>query len=113
MLSSLSGPTVTRLRPYERVDSVGDTVRSWDTPKRWPIPRAQIQEVSSRSADGTIVRIDGERRLLIDGPRPDLAPTDRIEYLGQVWRFDGDILTKPGLAMGTHTVAKLIRHETR
>ena len=113
MLSSLSGPPVYRLRPAERVDSVGDVVRSWAEPDRARIPRAQVQEVSSREADGTVVRLDGERRLLVDGPRPDLDATDRVEYLGEVWRVDGEPITKPGLAMGSHTVAKLIRHETR
>lgn len=113
MLTSIPGLPVYRLRPYERVDSVGDTVRSWDTPKRELIRRAQVQEVTSRDTDGNVVVIDGERRLLIDGPRPDLTATDRVEYDGEVWRIDGKPLTRPGLAMGTHTVAKLIRHETR
>ncbi len=113
MLGSIPGPPVYRLRPVESVDSVGDPIRSWDDPEREPLKRATVEEVSSREADGTIVRLDGERRLLIDGPRPDLTATDRIEYLADVWRIDGDPLTKPALAMETLTVAKLIRHETR
>lgn len=113
MLGSIPGPPVYRLRPAERVDSVGDTVRSWTDPNRVRLKGADVQEVSSREADGTVVRLDGERRLLIDGPRPDLTATDRIEYLGEVWRIDGEPLTKPALAIGTTTVARLIRHETR
>lgn len=113
MLGLLPGPPVYRLRAVDRVDSVGDTVRDWAEPARDVLKGADVQEVSSREADGTIVRLDGERRLLIDGPRPDLTATDRIEYLGEVWRIDGEPLTKPALAMATLTVARLIRHETR
>jgi hypothetical protein len=113
MLSLLPHEPVYRLRAVERADSVGDTVRTWDAPERTRIRGADIQEVASTSDGVTVVRSNNERRLLIDGPRPDLTELDRIEYRGEVWRIDGEPLTKPALAMDTLTVAKLVRHVTR
>jgi hypothetical protein len=101
-----------RLRPGDRTDSLGDTVRDWERPERARIPGATLEAVTGTAADGSVVIIESERRLLIVGAF-DLTPTDRVEADGEVWRVNGKPAVKRGLITGTHTAARLKRHEAR
>ena len=113
MLTTLrSTDEVFRLRAVETTDSVGDKVRSWASPARARIPNEALESVSGTATDGTVIELDSERRLLIVGAY-DLTSLDRIEADGEVWRVNGKPAVKRGLMLGTHTVAKLKRHEAR
>ena len=101
-----------RLRPGERTDSLGDTVRDWQSPERKRIPGATLESVTGTAADGSVLVIESERRLLIVGTF-DLASTDRVEADGEVWRVNGPPAVKRGLITGTHTAVRLKRHEAK
>lgn len=114
MLTSIrNGDIVYRLRARVERDSIGDEVRSWDNPERTRIPRATLEAPTASASNssrtvGSVVVLEGERRLLIVGEF-DLKPTDRVEAAGEIWRVDGEPGVKRGLVVGTHTAAILKR----
>ena len=110
---SLARPTrarpVYRLRPATSVDYDGDTVESWDTPTRDRLRGAVVQDVTSTEKDGVVRRLTESERLLLVPGRADLHRDDRVEVGGEVWRVDGDPVTRRSESMGTFTSAQLVR----
>jgi hypothetical protein len=108
VLTAIASPSpIYRLRPGSRVDSVGDTVTSWDAPTRSVIPRSTFDDGPS---SGGYPRIAGTADLHIVG-RFDLTSADRVEYRGEVWRISGRPVTLRSLASGDLTHAALTRFE--
>ncbi|WNN93966.1 head-to-tail stopper [Arthrobacter phage Nitro] len=104
-------PSVYRLRPGTKLDSYGDPVESWDTPERVLLRNATVQTVSVfNPEDEGVARhiIRGQKTLYAPGA-VDLTAADRIEVDGEIWRIDGDPVTRSGLASTVYTTAKLAR----
>lgn len=107
LLSPVSGPTVTRLRPGSGTDSYGDPVESWDAPARFALKGATVQDVSVIEDEGTVRHIiRGQKTLYIPGAA-DLTAADRVEIDGEVWRVDGPPKIRAGLASAVYTTAAL------
>lgn len=102
-------PSVYRLRPGTKLDSYGDPVESWDTPERTLLRGASVQSVSVVEEEGTVRHVlRGEKTLYAPGD-VDLTANDRIEVDGEIWRVDGDPVTRAGLASTVYTTAALER----
>lgn len=107
ILSNLAASPVYRLRASNRVNAYGDDVEDWTEPEKLRLRRAVVQEVSSEEVEtGTRRLLTDERTLIVEG-EPDLTADDRIEYRGDVWRVQGDPITRPALGSATQTVASL------
>lgn len=110
---SLARPTrarpVYRLRPGTVTDYDGDTVESWDTPSRDRLRGAVVHDVTSVEKDGVVRRLTESERLLLIPRLTDLHRDDRVEVDGDIWRVDGDPVTRRSESMGTFTSAQLVR----
>ncbi|UJQ86800.1 head closure Hc1 [Arthrobacter phage Reedo] len=102
-------PTVYRLRAGTTVDSYGDPVESWTAPERTPLKGATIQNISIVEDDGVTRHVTRRRKTLYAPGAVDLRKDDRIESNGEVWRVDGDPVTRAGLASAVYTTAELER----
>ena len=100
-------PVVTRLRAGATTDSYGDPVESWDTPERFVLRGASVQDVSVVEEDGVTRRVlRGVRTLYVPGAA-DLTAEDRVEVSGEVWTVDGKPEVRRGLASSVYTTARL------
>lgn len=100
-------PAVYRLRPGTTTDSYGDPVESWDAPERVLLRGASVQSVSVVEDEGVERRIiRGQKTLFVPGA-VDLTADDRVEVAGEVWKVDGDPVTRAGLASTVYTTAAL------
>ncbi|WGH21358.1 head-to-tail stopper [Arthrobacter phage Emotion] len=105
LLNNYSLPPVYRLRAGVSEDSYGDPVESWDNPDKVRLKRAVVQHDSSTETETTSRRLMANERVLLAPGRVDLTAEDRIEYLGESWKVQGDPVTRDGLAQGVYTVA--------
>jgi head-tail adaptor len=102
-------PSVYRLRPGSTTDSYGDPVESWDEPERVLLRNATVQSVSVVEDEGVARHIFRGQKTLYAPGAVDLTAADRIEVDGEVWKVDGDPVTRAGLASTVYTTATLER----
>jgi head-tail adaptor len=104
-------PKVYRLRPGVATDGYGDPVASWDNPDSKLLPRAELQAVSSDETESARATKLTNERVLFVPYAADLTDSDRVKVGAEVWRVDGEVLVRRGLASPVYTTANLVRHE--
>lgn len=105
------GPHPVRVRAGQALDSLGDPVESWaeaDVAKL-PLPGATIEHVEVEETERTGSRRIRREVVLFAFGAPDVRAADRVEHFGDVWRVDGDPVTRTGLASSVYTRATLTR----
>lgn len=109
MFTGLMTESATRLRGVPVVDpySGEETGVDWSTPTRLTIAPASIQPV--QSGEDTFDRDTFTARwwLWCNG-HPDIVGRDRIEYAGEVYEIEGDVMQWPGRLPHTQLMLKKV-----
>lgn len=109
MFLGLMGQSATRLRAGQEEDPyTGEpTGRDWGNPDRLVIEKASVQPV--QSGEITFDRDTFTARWWLWCPgHPDINGRDRIEYAGEVYEIEGDVMQWPGRFPHTQLMLKKV-----
>lgn len=109
MLPRLMTQSATRLRPVMEVDpySGEETKEDWTTPDRLELTPASIQPM--QSGEITFDRDTFTARWWLWTPgHPDVKGRDKIEYAGEVYEIEGDVMQWPGRLAHTQLMLKKV-----
>ena len=109
MFTGLMTQSAARLRAVTVEDpySGEETGLDWSEPARLEIPKASIQPV--QSGEVTFDRDTFTARWWLWCPgHPDISGRDRIEYAGEVYEIEGDVMQWPGRLPHTQLMLKKV-----
>lgn len=109
MFPGLMTQSATRLRatPIEDPYSGETTGEDWSTPDRLTVSPASTQPV--QSGEVTFGRDTFTARWWLWTPgHPDIKGRDRIEYAGEVYEIEGDVMQWPGRLAHTQLMLKKV-----
>ena len=107
MFRGLLSQSATRLRgvPVEDPYS-GETTRvDWSNPDRLDLPRVSVQPVTGNEITFDRATVISRWWLFVEG-HPDITPHDRVEYAGESYEVDGEVLRWPGRLAHTQVMLK-------
>ena len=99
MIPSFWKQSIIRLRPGTKI-ARGSQIPDWDSPDRLTITGCSVQPA------GTSLTQDGRIAGIMDGltvyapPGADVKAGDRIDYCGNVYTINGDVLSWPSATGG-------------
>ena len=109
MFTGLMGQTADRLRgvPQEDPYSGEATGVDWSVPGRLTLPKVSVQPV--QSGELTFDRDTFTARWWLWCPgHPDITGRDRVEYAGEVYEIEGDVMQWPGRFPHTQLMLKKV-----
>lgn len=109
LLNDYRGPAIYRLTPYTTTDSYGDTIETWETPKKTRLLGASAQPVTEVEADGVTKHILKDVKDLFYRSNYKVSASDRILIGTEQWRVEGNPEVRQPLSTGGYGVARLVR----
>ena len=109
MFTGLMTQSATRLRAVMAEDPYsGETTHlDWSDPERLAIPQASMQPM--QSGELTFDRDTFTARWWLWCPgHPDITGRDRIEYAGEIYEIEGDVMQWPGRLPHTQLTLKKV-----
>lgn len=109
MFTGLMTQSATRLRAATSTDpySGDETGLDWNSPNRLVLEKCSIQPV--QSGEITFDRDTFTARWWLWTPgHPDIGGRDRIEYAGEVYEIEGDVMQWPGRLPHTQLMLKKV-----
>ena len=107
MFTGLMTQTAVRLRGTPVTDpySGEETGVDWSNPDRLVLPRVSVQPVAGNEVTFDRATVVSRWWLWVPG-RPDVTAYDRIEFEGESYDVDGDVLPWPGRLAHTQVMLK-------